>query len=358
MASVRRTPAGTWQVRYRDPAGRLKGRTFKRKDDAVRYGRHIEEARDRGTWTDPAKGKTKFDDWAKVWFESTVNLRPTTRARDETYIRVHLVPYWGTARLNTISQVDVRQWISDLVAKGLAPATVHRCFQLLAKILRAAVDAGLIPVTPCRGIDLPRIERKEMRFLTPEEVRTLADTIHPRYRALVLVAAYGGLRFGELAGLRWSRVDLDDGVIAVAEIVTEVKGHHAFGPPKTNAGRRRVTLPASVVEELRAHKEAWATDRSDLVFTSPEGAPLRNSLFRRRFFDPAVETAGLEPLRPHDLRHTAVSLWIAAGGHPRAIAARAGHTSVSVVLDRYGHLMPNADRELSDALDDLINAAS
>lgn len=351
MGSIRKTPAGKWQARYRDPAGRVRGRTFRTKEAARSFIRKAEESREAGTWTDPTKGRTRFREWAEIWTKTTTHLRPSTIARNQTYMRTHLIPAWGDAPLISISQLDVRNWIAELSAKGLAPATVHRCYQLLSMIMRFAVDAGRIPISPCRNISLPRIERREMRHLTPGEVRALAEAIDPRYRALIYLAGYGGLRFGELAGLRWSRVDLDAGHVEVIEILTDVKGHIAFGPPKTRAGHRIVTIPPVVVNELRAHKEQWATDRSDLVFTSPQGAPLRNSLFRRRSFDPAVEKSELEPLRPHDLRHTAISLWIAAGGNPKTIAVRAGHTSVSVVLDRYGHLLPNADEPLLAELD-------
>jgi integrase len=232
----------------------------------------------------------------------------------------------------------VREWIANLSASGLAPTTVHKCAQILAKVMRAAVDAGLIASSPCDRQPLPKVERDEMRFLAPAEVARLADSIAPAYRPLVLVGAYGGLRAGEMFGLRRERVDALRARIDVAEVLVEVNGHHHFGPPKTRAGRRGVPLPRFVAEDLADHLE-----RVDgLVFPAPHGGPVRASLFRRRVWHPAVEAAGLAPLRIHDLRHTAVALWIAAGASPKEIAARAGHTSVATVLDRYGHLLPGA----------------
>jgi integrase len=115
---------------------------------------------------------------------------------------------------------------------------------------------------------LPKIERREMRFLTPAEVARLADSIRPGYRALVLLGAYGGLRIGEMAGLRRGRVDLDHGMVEVAEIVTEVSGYLHFGPPKTRAGYRRVGLPRVVVEAL-AEQLARPGSADDLVFVGP-----------------------------------------------------------------------------------------
>ena len=200
---------------------------------------------------------------------------------------------------------------------------MQKAYQLLGKVMGAAVDAGMLAQSPCRRVPLPKVEREEMRFLTPAEVATLADAIHTRYRALVLVAAYGGLRIGELAGLRRSRVDLLRGTVQVAEIVVEVRGVLHIGPPKTRASRRTVGLPRFVVEELAAHLDSPG-DPEHFVFTAPQGGPLRVTAFRARVWRPATRAAGLDRLRIHDLRDTAVALWIAAGANPKEVAARAG----------------------------------
>jgi integrase len=255
-----------------------------------------------------------------------------------------------------IGQRDVRAWVAGLTGKGLAASTVQRCYQLLSKVMAAAVDAGMIPQTPCRRVPLPRIERKEMRFLSPAEVWKLADAIAPEYRALILLGAFGGLRIGEMAGLRRGRVDLEAGTVQVIEVITEPKGQLHFGPPKTSAGRRMVGLPRFVVDAL-AERMAIPGSPEELVFAGPQGGPLRVTLFRRRFWLPAVKAAGLDGLRIHDLRHTAVALWIAAGANPKEVAARAGHALVSFTLDRYGHLYPEADLSLRERLDAIWSAS-
>jgi integrase len=195
-----------------------------------------------------------------------------------------------------------------------------------------------------------------MRFLTAAEVRRLAEAIGARYRALVLLGAYGGLRIGEMAGLRRKRLDLEAGVVQVAEVVTEMHGHLYVGPPKTAASRRRVDLPRVVTEALREHLAAYPGGPDSFVFAAANGSPLRTASFRTRVWRPATRAAGLEGVRIHDLRHTAVALWIAAGAGPREVATRAGHTSVSFTLDRYGHLYPEADRALRDRLDRIHEA--
>ncbi len=192
-----------------------------------------------------------------------------------------------------------------------------------------------------------------MRFLTPQEVAHLAETVDPRYRALVLVAAYGGLRRAELAGLRTPRVNLLKNQVDIAEIMVEVQGRTTFGPPKTRAGRRIVGLPRSVVTELADHIAHRPDRDSDLVFQGPAGGVLRASPFRQRVWLPAIRAAGVTPLRLHDLRHTAVSFWIASGASVKEIAVRAGHASVATVLDRYGHLLPDSDVELQERLEQM-----
>jgi integrase len=142
-------------------------------------------------------------------------------------------------------------------------------------------------------VPLLKIERREMRFLSPAEVWKLADAIRPDYRALILLGAFGGLRIGEMAGLRRGRVDLERGTVQVIEIITEPRGHLHFGPPKTSAGRRMVGLPRFVVEALAERMAAPGKDE-ELVFAGPHGGPLRVTLFRRRFWLPAVQAAGLE----------------------------------------------------------------
>jgi integrase len=325
-----------------------------------------------GSFVDPRLGKITLAAWVEQWRPTTVDLRESSRARDESYLRTHVLPTFGKVPLARITPLAVRQWVAEMVASGKAAATVRLAAGVLSKVLRGAVEAGLIASNPVRGVPLPKIERDEVRFLAPEEIAKLADAIDARYRAWVLVGAYGGLRFGELAGLRRSRVDLVRGTAQVSEIVTEVRGHHVWGPPKTKTGRRTVPLPRFVVDALDEHLRSYGQRRGpnedpvayakrvgdDLVFPAPEGGPLRASLFRRRYFAPAVQAAGLGDVTPHGLRHTAVALWIAAGAYPLEVAKRAGHTSVVTVLNVYGHLLPKDEDRITAALDAMGRAES
>ena len=348
-----RNSAVRYVARYVDPTGRERSKSFTRRADAQKYLTEIEAAKLRGAWVDPAHSRTLFGDWHSEWWATTVNLRPKTRTRNEMVFRLYVLPRFGAVPLDAITQREVRAWVTSLTVRGLAPATVHKAYQLFAKTMTAAVDGGMLGQTPCRGVPLPNVEHEEMRYLNPAEIACLAEAIRPGYQPLVFLGAYGGLRIGELAGLRRSRVDLDAGTVDVAETVVEVEGRLLFGPPKTRAGRRRIGLPRRVVDELALHMRAPGRP-TDPVFRSPAGGPPRVTAFRNRIWRPATLAAGLPGLRIHDLRHTAVALWIAAGASPKEIAVRAGHTSTSFVLDRYGHLFPESDATLRDRLDELF----
>lgn len=240
-----------------------------------------------------------------------------------------------------------------------APRTTRKVGQVFGQVMAAAVDGGLIAVSPCERVRLPDGSDFEPRFLTPGEVATLADAIDDRYRALVLVAAYGGLRFSEIAGLRRRTVDVLRGRLQITEVAVEAGGRITFKPPQSKAGRRGVSLPTVAHHALTEHLDTFMGSSADaLVFTSPQGDLLRATTWRRRYWNPAVMASGLAPLRVHDLRHTAVSLWIEAGDDAKAISTRAGHSSVAFTYDRYGHLFPEPDERSRARLDALIGDAT
>ena len=173
MASIeKRVRNGTvsYRARYRDPTGRQRVKTFRRKVDAEKYLALIEAAKLRGTWTDPAHGKITLAEWLETWWGSAADLRPSTVARDRAYLNSLVLPRFGTTPLAAITQPDVQAWVAQLTARGFAPATVVKAYQLLGRTLTAAVNADMIPRSPCRAVRLPKIEREEMRFLNPAEV--------------------------------------------------------------------------------------------------------------------------------------------------------------------------------------------
>jgi integrase len=298
-----------------------------------------------------------FAEWAGRWQETTTNLRPNTRALHAYLLRRFLLPAFADTALADLDLMAVRSWLSGLEREAVSPNTVAKAYRLLARIMDTAVEAGILMRNPCSVKGAATERAPEMRVATVAQVAALAQAIHPRFRALVLVAAYAGLRWGELIGLRVKRVGLLHGRITVAEQATEIDGHFTWAPPKTEAGRRTVTLPAVAAAALAEHLSTYSQPGPEgLVFTSFEGGLLRRSNFNRRVWRPATRAAGLKGLRFHDLRHTSATLSIAAGASTRELMARMGHSSAAAL--RYQHVMAGRDAAIAAALDELIEAAS
>jgi integrase len=225
-------------------------------------------------------------------------------------------------------------------------------------MMKLAVEAGYLLANPATGVKVARQPDREMLFLSAGEVERLVTTIRRPYGTLVYLLAYGGLRWGEAAAIRRKRCDLLRSRIEVAESLSEVRGTLHFGPTKTYR-RRMVNIPGFLRDLIAEHLARDVDKGPDaLVFTSPEGRPLRNSNFRRQVWYQAVADAGLsDGLRVHDLRHTCSSLLIAQGAHPKAIQNHLGHSSITVTMDRYGHLFPSDMEALAVALDDVRSRA-
>ncbi|HEY2956651.1 MAG TPA: tyrosine-type recombinase/integrase [Actinomycetota bacterium] len=360
FGSVRRLPSGRWQARYRTPDGRLHTapQTFATKTDATRFLVQAEADLTRGTWSDPRLGRTPFAAWAERWRATTVNLRPNTRATYDRLLRHYLLPAFAATPLAEIDALAVRAWLAGMEAAGVGASTRAKCYRLLSRVLGQAVEAGYLARNPCTVRGAASDPAAEMRFATVAQVAELAEAVPPRYRALVLVAAYAGLRWGELAGLRAKRVDLLHRQVTVAEQLTEVRGAFAVAPPKTAAGLRTVTLPQVAASALAEHLAAYAEPGPEgLVFPAERRGPLRRSNFNRRVWAPATRAVGVEGLRFHDLRHTAATLAVAAGASTRELMARLGHASSAAAL-RYQHVMAGRDQAIAAALDELVQAAA
>jgi integrase len=280
-----------------------------------------------------------------------------------------------TSRLAGIDALAVREWVAELVAGGLSAKRARKAHQVLSQILTSAVDGGRLPRNVAAGIKLPKVQRKEMHFLTAAQVEALADAIAPPYGVLIRFAAYAGLRPCEFVALRVGRLDLLRGTVRVAEAAPEVAGRLEWGGVKTHEART-VRLPRSLADELGAYLAGRSHGREDLVFTAPRGGPLRESKFVPGRFKPAVRAANdaiaqldgqgrptplPDDLRLYDLRHTAASLMIREGASIKAVQKQLGHATASITLDVYGHLFPDEldalagrlERARSEALTEL-----
>jgi integrase len=350
--NVRPLPSGRFQARYRGPDGLRRSGTFVTAEEAARWVDKQRGIVAEGDWIAPEKGRTLFREWADRWMERRVDIGASTRARDASLMRNHLLPAFGDRALSAITQEDVAEWVAELTRKTsgrgglLSEGSVRLCYVLVSSVMSEAVNARLIRVSPCYAVKLPSPTQREMRILTWGEVERLAAVMDERYRALVIIGCYAGPRIGELAALDRASVDLAGAKLRITRTATEVGGVLALKTPKTRAGRRTVPLHPRALEAISAHLDAFtAPSADDPLFPAPNGDRLRPNNFRERQWAPAVKAAGLAGLRLHDMRHTAVSLWIAEGTPMLYVSRWAGHTSTSFTQDRYGHLIEDIGEE-------------
>lgn len=359
MGSIDKLPSGHWRARYRDPHGRARSRTFHRKRDAELFLETVGADMQRGAWVDPAAGRMTLVEWSDAYLATVVSLRPGTVATYRRDLSRYVLPHLGTIPLGRLGPLDIRAWLAEELVRGLAPSSVHRHYRTLRRVLEVAVETELLAKNPCTAVAPPTVPAREIRFLTAAEVADLAEAVSPWYRTFIYTAVYTGLRWGELTGLRRKRVDLLRRTVTVAEQLTAVDGKLVWGEPKTKAGRRTLSISAFLAEKLEDQLSERSLPGADgLVFPNSAGKPVAAPSFTHNVLSPARRRAGLEGVRFHDLRHTAVALAIAEGAHPKAIQARMGHSSIQVTLDHYGHLFPALDEQIATGLDGTYRRAA
>jgi integrase len=360
-----------WDVRYRDDSRQQRKKSFARKVDAQRFANTVETDVLRGDWIDPQKAKEPFATWAATWLDTLITRKPKTRESYESIVRCHLLPRFENTPIGAIDYPCTLAYIAGLLRAGVAPKTVRNIRDVMRLILGLAVKSGALKSNPVTDVEVARAARKEMVFLDPEQVMKLAREItkpppryrrgerrvdgYPEYGLFVRFAAFTGLRAGELVALRVKSLDLARRRVDVSASASEAYGQLQFVDTKTYE-RRTVPIPASLIEELGAHVHGLGPE--DIVWRSPQGGPFRYSNWFKRHFRPAVERAEVPTkTRFHDMRHSYAAMLISQGAHPRAIMERLGHSTVTVTLDTYGHLLPKIDAALDVAVDDVYRNA-
>jgi integrase len=355
---VRRLPSGRWQARYKGPDGldRPARSTFTSKTEAERWLALAEAEIIRDDWIDPDAGRVPFIEYASSWVAERPNLRPKTLQLYKGLVRLHMVPALGSLTVQEITEPRVRRWRKGLLDAGVGEVTVAKAYRLLKAIMNTAVDDGMIRRNPCRIKGAGQEQSPERPVLTIRQVFSLTDAIEPRYRALVLLAVFGSLRWGELAALRCCHVDLRSGTLRVEVSVAELTdGSLVTGPPKSKAGRRIVSLPAFVLPEVASHLDQFSgPDADSLVFVGPKNAPLRRSNFTRTW-QRATESAGLTGFHIHDLRHTGNHFAAATGASLRELMGRMGHSTTWAAVI-YQHRTTERDRFIAAAMSQIIEA--
>ena len=262
------------------------------------------------------------------------------------------MPELGRLRLSAIRRNDLQDLVDRMVAAGRSPSTVRNTILPLRAIYRRAIDRDQLALNPTLKLRLPAVRGKRDRVARADEAVALLAVLPPDDRVLWATALYGGLRRGELQALEWTDINLDNNLIHVNR-----SWDHKAGaiPPKSRAGKRRVPITNALRQHLLTHRLRQGHGQQGYVFANKNGRP----------FDPGVilararktwQTANLEPITLHECRHTYAAFMIAAGVNVKALSTYMGHTSITVTLDRYGHLLPGNEHHAASLLDTWLQA--
>lgn len=267
---------------------------------------------------------------------------------------LHILPTFRKVPLREITTPQVRRWRTELLDEGVGPATVAKSYQVMRAIMNTAVDDGLIQRSPCRIKGAGAVTHAERPFLSVPEVYRLADAVPPRFRVLILLAAFCALRFGELAALQRRDIDLEARTVSVRRSYAETRTDGlTVKAPKSAAGIRTVAFPASLVDELAHHLAEYAeAGRTGLVFVGARGGVLRRNNFRRIWLR-ALDATCLGDIHFHHLRHTGNTLAATGGATTRELMHRMGHSSVRAALI-YQHIVNGRDHQIADYVDGQI----
>ncbi|UFQ15650.1 MULTISPECIES: tyrosine-type recombinase/integrase [Streptomyces] len=352
---VRKLASGRYQARYVGPDGQLRPapETFRTKKDADAWLADKQTEMRRGDWHDPDAGKVAFGQYATSWVMER-EITTTTRQLYGSLLKHHLEPTFGAVNVAEISPPLVRRWRAEKLASGTGPTTVAKAYALLRAIMATAVSDQMIRRNPCQIKGASTVHTPERPTATIEEVYALADAIQPRYRALVLLAGFLGLRWGELVGLHRRDIDLDRGTVRVRRAVAELfNGKREIKAPKSAAGKRTVAIPAVIVADIRDHLKQFAEPGADgRVFLGVKGATPRRNHFNK-LWRKACDDAGVNGLHFHDLRHTGNTLAASTGASTRELMSRMGHSTARAALI-YQHASADRDRLIAEAVSGLV----
>jgi integrase len=310
----------------------------------------------------PADTRRTVAQFLAEWLAATKSsVRPRTWIRYEQYVRVHAVPVIGHLRLSQLQPQHLLGLYANRIDAGLSTSSVAHLHTVIHTALGQAERWGLAPRNPARSVRPPRVSRREMTPLTPDQVSLfLVAARGDRLEALYVTAVTTGMRQGELLALRWMDVDLEARTVRVRATLLETKSGFEFAEPKSARSRRQIALTLAAVAALRRHRARQLQDRLyagaawtdyDLVFTSEVGGPLDGSNILQRSFYPLLRDAGLPRVRFHDLRHSAATLMLSRGVPLKIVSEILGHSQISITADTYMHVTPGMQRDAAAAID-------
>jgi integrase len=299
------------------------------------------------------------------WLEDSARprIKPRTYERFAELLRLHIAPELASVKLEKLSPGHVQRLLTHKRREGFAAQTVVSIRNLLRAALNQALRWGIVGRNVATLVDVPRIERPPVSTLSADEARRFLEAAKgDRFEAVYTVGLALGLRRGELLGLQWDCVDLDNSRITIVRSLQRIAGKLQLTDTKTPKSRRTVPLPQYAVRALRAHRTRQLEDRlaagpewqeRGLVFTNISGGPVEPVTLRRRF-KRLLKAAGLSDARFHDLRHSAASLMLAQGVPLKTIQEILGHSSIAVTSGFYAHLGEQLKREAADAMDRVL----
>ncbi|MFM8857464.1 MAG: tyrosine-type recombinase/integrase [Actinomycetota bacterium] len=361
--AVRQRPNGLWEGRlsYVDADGVRRRHSFYGPTaQAVRE--QMKGGRTRVEAEKPVKDSTRnLGDYLEHWITDVLEVSDRAESTKDQYRRLarkHLIPALGSKPIGKVLKSDIEGLLGRMQRAGLSQSTRKSTFIVLRLALASAVGDKLIAANPAGAIATPQVDREEAVFLTPEQARALlAATEGLRYADALKLALATGMRRGEVAGLKWSDVNLEAGFLQVRRTLNRVDGKLQFATPKTKRSRRRIPLTPWVVTMLRAHKATQAAERlkagelwvdEDLVFSTATGGVVdpRSSILRT--VEIAAKKADIEGATVHALRHAAGSAMVDAGASLPVVRDILGHSSVSITGDVYSHVIEASTRAAVD----------
>jgi integrase len=360
--NIKQLPNGDFKARmsYIDGQGRRHRPTahFPTKKEAVAWLHDQHSKHDRGQLAD--SGKRTVGQWLAEWLTiKRPQVEPRTYSPWEQHVRLHLTPTIGKTPLAKLRPSHIAAMYSALADKGVSPAMRRKCGNTLTMALTDAVKMGLLANNAATAIRKPKSHKPNIHPLNTEQARAfLAATEQDRLHALYVLAIDSGMRQGELFALCWPEVDFNAGTVTVIRSLEDDAGALRVKDVKSKSSRRRIRLSAVTMTALADQRRQLLADGlyqpDGLVFPDSEGHHLRRPNVIRRSFLPALEQAGLPMIRFHDLRHTNATLLLLSGINIKAVSTRLGHSTVTITLDTYSHVLPQMDEQAASAVQTIL----
>lgn len=359
FGEISKLPSGRFRARYVGPDGQRHSaaHTFDTKGDADTYLALRRSEVLREEWTPMQAARAAFGEYAEAWLQDRP-LKPRTRQHYRQLLDKHILPTFADVPLKAITPVVVRRWHAGLLIDR--PTLRAHSYALLRTVMQTALHDGEITANPChiRGAgNVARATKTEPATLA--ELELIVQAMPERYRVMVLLASWCGLRFGEVTELRRRDVDLTKGVIRVRRAVTRVNGEFVVGAPKSRAGTRDVAIPPHLLPAVRDHILGSIAGGKDALLFPSASDPSKHlmSTAMQNHFVRARESAGRPDLRFHDLRHTGAVMAAQTGATLAELMVRLGHSTPAAAM-RYQHAAQGRDAQIASALSAMVKGGA